>query len=61
MFTLIFLVSLSTNPIQQYGIDSGKDFETENQCLTYAESSFGQAELIQAGAKSFDCIPKQTD
>ncbi len=61
MFTLIFLISVSSNPIQQYGVDSGRDFQTENACLDYAESSFGQSEMIQAGAKSFDCIVKQPD
>lgn len=59
MFTLIFLVSIASNPVQQYGVDSGKDFQTENACLTYAESFAGQAEATQQGAKSFDCIPKQ--
>lgn len=59
MFTLVFLVSIASNPVQQYGIDSDKDFQSENACLTYGESFAGQAEASQQGAKGFDCIPKQ--
>lgn len=59
MFTLIFLVSIASNPVQQYGVDSGHDFDSMESCLNYASSSFGQAELRINKATAFDCVPTQ--